>query len=343
MGTQAKFNRSISELQEHAVFWWPGFLTELESGSSVIPLLLKTQDKFLSILTLSDNDPLSVFDVIESSNFPANLFLKHLVVLSDFGGEQTQRLNKQFFSVFEMSGKKGFLEFIWRGKTYKYEFKKLPITGNLDNKRLGLDGVNINKELKMDELKRDIIMILLYGAGSTSETTANALEKCEIGNLIGMKDELEQYVKQKYLWVSRITGGAKANTLGQVAQTYIVDYLKEKLSKDYEVVRNGSIKVADDVRPFPFDVVISHKSLHVGVEITFQVTTNSTIERKAGQSKSRQELMHRAGSYIAYIIDGAGNFQRSSAISVICANSDCTVAFSDKEFDVLVEFIKSKI
>ena len=335
--------KTIAELEENAVFWWPNFLSDLEVNASIIPLLLKTQDKFLSLLTLSDKDPFSVFNVMKSSGFSANLFLKHLVVLSDFGGEQIQRLNRQFASVFENDGNKNYFEFSWREKNYRYDFKKLPISGNLDNKKLGIDGVGINKDREMDELKEDMIVILLYGANSLNEATANTLLKCEIGNLLGKKEQLEEYVKQKYIWVSRITGGAKANTLGQVAQTYIVDYLKEKLGQDYHVVRNGAIKVSDEIRPLPFDIVISRNSKNIGVEVTFQVTTNSTIERKAGQANSRLNLMHQSGNYIAYIIDGAGNFQRKSAISVICANSDCTIAYSKEEFDTLIEFIKSTI
>jgi hypothetical protein len=219
----------------------------------------------------------------------------------------------------------------------------LPISANLNNTKLGIDGKNLNAVQELNELKEDLIAILLFGANCTEESIADNLAKCEIGNLLGKKDELEKYVKEKYIWVSRITGGAQANTLGQVAQTYIVDYLKGKLGKAYEVVRNGSIKVSNSQKNIPFDVVVKKGSKSVGVEVTFQVTTNSTIERKSGQAKARQDLMHKNGNFIAYIIDGAGNFQRKSAISTICNYSDCTVAYSNAEFDVLVSFIKEVI
>jgi hypothetical protein len=93
----------------------------------------------------------------------------------------------------------------------------------------------------------------------------------------------------------------------------------------------------------PFDLVITKGSKSVGVEVSFQVTTNSTIERKAGQADERKKLMNSAGYKIAYVIDGAGNFQRSSAISTICKYSDCTVAYSDSEFDILAEFIRETL
>lgn len=90
----------------------------------------------------------------------------------------------------------------------------------------------------------------------------------------------------------------------------------------------------------PFDVVIQHGKKYIGVEVSFQVTTNSTIERKAGQAADRMQLMHNSGYFIAYILDGAGNFQRQSAISTICNYSDCTVAYSEEEFKVLTNWAK---
>jgi hypothetical protein len=289
---------------------------------------------------LADKDPNNIFELIRTSAFPANLFVKHLVVLSDFGGEQIQRLNRQFDSIFPKKEGKHYFRYMWQEKEYDYVFKKIPIRGNLDNKKLGIDGRNLNIQQELDGLKEDLIAIVLYGANCVEENIANNLSKCEIGNLLGKKDELEKYVKEKYIWVSRITGGAQANTLGQVAQTYIADYLKEKLDSSYEITRNGSVNVSTSQKSIPFDIVVKKDSKAVGIEITFQVTTNSTIERKSGQAKARQDLMRRNGNYVAYIIDGAGNFQRKSAISTICKYSDCTVAYSKEQFDVLVSFIQ---
>ena len=76
--------------------------------------------------------------------------------------------------------------------------------------------------------------------------------------------------------------------------------------------------------------------------MSFQVTTNSTIERKANEAENRYRDMHSAGHLVAYVVDGAGNFQRSSAVTKICDNSDCTVAYSDEELSVLASFISGQ-
>lgn len=96
----------------------------------------------------------------------------------------------------------------------------------LNNNKLGIDGKRIHSVENLDDLKKDIIMILLFGSSSTDSSVSEILAKCEIGSLLGKADELETYVKQKYIWVSRITAGAQSNTLGQVAQQYVIDFLK---------------------------------------------------------------------------------------------------------------------
>src|SRR5699024_6227898 len=97
-------------------------------SANVIPLLLKTQDDFLSILKLNKKSPFQVFKLIESTEFAGNLFLKHLAILSDYGGEPLQRLGRAFKDIFPKNLKEEyFMEFLWKGKSYEYVFKSLPI------------------------------------------------------------------------------------------------------------------------------------------------------------------------------------------------------------------------
>ena len=198
--------------------------------------------------------------------------------------------------------------------------------------------------MELSLLYQDMIMILLHGATSSAAHLA-ALEKCEIGMLLGDEIAIDKYVREKYLHVSRITTGASANSLGQIAQTFVADTLREFLPKDYKVIRNGSISLVkyNKTGGMPFDVVVEKDGKKVGVEVCFQVTTNSVIERKSGQAQSRLKLMRDNKFFIAYVIDGAGNFQRSSAVSTICSFSDCTVAYSKDEIKVLANFIKEKL
>ncbi len=91
-----KYNRNITELQTKAAMWWPEELKAKNALANIIPLLLKTQDDFLHLIILSKNDPFQLFDLIKAAKYPSNLFLKHLVVLSDYGGEPIQRLGRAY-------------------------------------------------------------------------------------------------------------------------------------------------------------------------------------------------------------------------------------------------------
>ena len=340
-----KYNRTIEELEANAEKWWPKALEAEVSAASVIPKLVATQELFISALKLSGKSPTQIFAVLAASQLPANLFLKHLVVLADYGGEMLKRLGREFSDVFPFDKKIGkhYMSYIWMGRAHRYDFQQLPIKA-LDNKKLKIDGAAIAQDIAPGALYQDMIMILMYG--STSEAAHLAgLEKCEIGVLLGDEAAIEKYVRERYIHVSRITMGASANSLGQIAQDYVVKILRAKLPKSFSVVRNGKIKLVqyDKKGGMPFDVVIEHGKKKVGVEVTFQVTTNSVIERKAGQAESRQTAMHHDGYSIAYVIDGAGNFQRTSAVSTICHFSDCTVAYSKKEIAVLAQFIQEKL
>jgi hypothetical protein len=340
----ANYNRNITELRAKAAMWWPEELKAKNALTNVLPLLLKTQEDFLRLIILSKNGPFQLFELIKVAKFPSNLFLKHLAVLADYGGEPIQRLGRSFKDIFPKSkGENGkyYFDFIWKGKTYKYKFIALPVIG-LNSKRLFIDGEGLKKEKELDDLTRDMIALLLFA--STSDYAEHAgLTSCEIGTMLGNEDELIKFVKQRYIIVSKQTSGATTNSLGQLAQTEIVNFLTKELGDNYKIIRNGYITIAgyDKKGGMPFDLVVEKGKKKVGVEVSFQVTTNSTIERKAGQAADRQELVHKSGHKIAYVLDGAGNFQRSSAISTICNHSDCTVAYTLAEFEVLSDWIKS--
>jgi len=336
------FRRTLEELETKAVKWWPKELEAEVAAQSAVQLLLATQEKFLSILKLSGKSTEQIFAVLEASELSANLFLKHLVTLADYGGEAIQRLGREFTVVFPLDtgNNQHYFEYFHNGKRHKYTFESLPIRGS-GNSKLQLDGVAISKPMALTPMYRDMIMILLYAATSEQSHLA-ALEKCELGMLLGDDVALDKYVREKYIHVSRITTGANTNTLGQIAQRYVADILKRQLPDGYDIASNGKILLQgyEKTGGMPFDVVVGRNDKCVGVEVSFQVTTNSVIERKSGQADSRQQLMHRNGHQIAYVLDGAGNFQRSSAVGTICQFSDCTVAYSEAEIGVLATFIQ---
>jgi hypothetical protein len=340
-----KFKKTLEDLEKVAIKWWPKDLEAQVAKTSVIPILLQSQEQFIAVLKLSGDRPEQVFEVLSSSNLAPNLFLKHLVVLADYGGEPMKRLGAEFSEIFPLDQKTGkrTLTFPFAGKPYAYEFKAFPIR-SISNTRLKIDGDSISTHAPSDAIFKDMAMILLYG-GATNASHLAGLEKCDLGGLLGKPEEIEKYVKQKYIQVSRITTGASANSLGQIAQIYVAEYLRSKLASDYRVQSNGRVKLKtyDSENGMPFDVVVSRGKKIVGIEVSFQVTSNSVIERKAALAEDRLKQMAHEGHYIAYVLDGAGNFSRSSALTTLCQSSDCTVAYSDEELNTLVDFIQGRL
>lgn len=332
--------RSYDDLKQNAVIFWPSELADKEQASSIIPMLLATQDKFISLLHVADSSP-GCWNAIlaKTSHFPPNLFLKHLMVLADLGGEKLKRFNTELPAVFA----NGSMHYMWNAQQHTYTFQTFD-TARWDNKSLRVDGRGLLEAAPMSPAIEDIATLLLFGGAATDAGVPQViLERCTIGQLLGRKQELDTFVRQRYIWVSRITGGATANTMGYLAQNYVRECL-QALLPDWDFSKNTIPGISQNAgrTDISFDLVTeSPRHKFCAVEVSFQVTTNSTIERKAGQAQARQRLLHKGGHYIAYVIDGAGNFERRSALSTICQYSDYTISFRDQEIKNLASFFKS--
>ena len=111
--------KTIVQLEQTACKYWPQEILASVARINPIPLLVKTQDNFLSILKCADATPTAWRDVLKvNSTLTTNIFLKHLSVLSDIGGERLQRFARDFALIFSA----GYFDFEWNGRTYQYVF-----------------------------------------------------------------------------------------------------------------------------------------------------------------------------------------------------------------------------
>jgi hypothetical protein len=334
-------HRDIDDLEAHACKLWPATLAERERKTSILPRLLESQEKFIGLLHVADASPVAWKKVLrQTKDLPANLFLKHLIVLCDLGGEKLQRYRKDIRKYFP----KGEMRFRWKDTEDVYIFQSMTSTKAWTNAVLRVGGFGLAVASNLSAAMEDVAMLLIHGGSSPdSNVPDEILAKCVIGSLIGQKRELDSFVRQRYIHVSRITGGATANRMGHLCQAYVRERLQSALPT-WNFTRSTIPGISHNAghTDMSFDVVArSPSGKCCAIEISFQVTTNSTIERKAGQAKARQELLHRKGHRIAYVIDGAGNFVRRSALSTILRCSDRTVAFTDEELDDLAKFLRT--
>ncbi len=338
--------RTVDELKKTALIYWPAEIAEKEKNASAIPLLLETQESFISILNFADATYDAWIKALElNKELYPNLFLKHLSVISDVGGESLKRYATELPSLF----KKTPLTFEYNGELHKIEMSSLSSGKKWSNESLGLDGKSIFERKNLDVAIRDVSFLLLFGSLATEpDLPLDITEKCVLGGMLGKKEELKKYIRQRYIWVSRQTGGAKANSLGYLIQDYLLGILKSELkgwnfSKKSidgvnERTKQGKLRLAK------FDIVAKSPSgLCWAIESSFQFTTNSTIERKAGQAPSRKKILNKRGHRIAYAIDGAGNFERGAMLQSIIEASDCTVNFSKPDILRLAQTMKNSI
>jgi hypothetical protein len=255
------YRRTPTELKKHATLFWPrdvdekltafrflidndndpnlfntesGVLVHVssdlaakEQSASIIPKLIATQDKFISVLHISDSSPDAWKGALAATNeLYANLFLKHLMVLADIGGEPMQRIKSGFKAIYPH----GTMKYSWKGRNYEYRFRGIPTTARLTNRTLHVDGKHFHKKYEFEPVMEDVVMLLLHGAASQGASVPDIVrERCVIGALMGERTELEKFVKQRYIWVNRITGGTTSNAMGQIAQDYVRDTLSERL------------------------------------------------------------------------------------------------------------------
>ncbi len=334
------FKRTLEQLRTKATLFWPDELRDQVAAVSILPLLLKTQNKFLSVLELSDAGPDSWKRLVETSDaMRANLFLKHLMVLSDMGRESLSKLIPldRFFP-------DGAMHYVWGEKTFYYRFQKYARKEPFTSKKLCLESAQLVQSHSLTPYIEDIAMLLLHGASALNDTLpAGEKERCLIGSLMDDSERLKSFVSENYLRVSTQIRGERSNALGQLAQKYVISNLKIELP-DW-TIRSGHIPGVshnDGDTETSFDIVAkSPGGAYFAIEVAFQVTTNSVIERKAGQAQARADLLHKAGHRICYVLDGAGNLNfRPSAVRVLMQFSDCTVALSRPEIAFLADYLR---
>jgi len=191
------------DLYASAVLLWPRTLAERNPSLSTIPLLLETQERFTSLLDIADSSPDAWKIALEASSImTANLFLKHLMVLTDVSSGLLQRLMPSLRSAFTDST----MTYVWSGATHRYVLKSVLSTTRLTNRVLAVDGRGLMHAHVLTDLIEDVAMLLLHGgACKDAGVPAHLQARCVVGQLIGKPRDLTTFMKQRYILMSRVT------------------------------------------------------------------------------------------------------------------------------------------
>lgn len=343
-GVRVRDQTELREFLSRAVLHWTPEIRSKMAAVSTLPILLDTQDKFIAVLKLAAKTPTawsSILEEAEGLNGP--IFLKHLMVLSDMGGEALNKIvpiSKYFPD--------GIMKFIWRNNECEYKFKCLHEARSATNSSLKVCEKHIvDYSLRLTDLSFDVAMLLMFGSSATNGSLPEEVsEKCLIGSLIGQPAQLEEFCKQNYIRVSRQVQGAAANKLGALVQSHVRDELR-KFLPDWSIERDQSLPQVthkEGGNGTNFDVrAVAPNGIYFGIEVSFQVTTNSTIERKAREAANVYSAAHAHNHRVCYVIDGAGNINvRRQAVQTIYAYSDCTVTFHPDELQRLADYMRNE-
>lgn len=338
------YNRNLEQLTAHASLHWTEELNVAASKETLLFDLIETQDSFISILKVASKDPYSWLKILnETENLTLPLFTKHLMIMCDLGGETLNKIlpiSKYFPS--------NSIEFIWNDTQHSHQFEKIHEVKSLTNDSLKVTKKTINSTPKTD-LLIDLCMILFFGSSSTNSFLPDEFAtKTSISRLLGSNVKVDEFVKENYIRVSTQIRGAQANALGHFAQNFVVEELVSNLPDDWTIQPESSLTgvqhIAEGTDESNFDITVkSPNNIEFGIEVSFQVTTNSVIERKARDSAAIMQRVNKLGHYICYVLDGAGNINvRKKAVETICTHSNCTVALSKSEIKVLSDFLIEK-
>lgn len=331
---------SLTELESTAVKWWPDELAREVADASPDLLLRQTHEVFIKELSgLSPNLP-ELRNTLKDIHMPMNLFLKHLLVLADFGGEKIKRVFRDRVNLFVHDPKtqKSFFEAEHRGIVSEIEVSALMSAGSIGNAILGIDGPQLAEKLAPTVLMVDVAMIALVGALATDPVISETLAGCELAKFVQDESGLSQFLKTRYLTVSRIVQGANSNSLGQAVQSLVGQKLAEYLGADFKLKKPSTIVL--NGRPITSDLLIEGPTGIVAIEVAFQVTTNSVIERKGNEASQRRSELNSAGIASCYVLDGIGIFERQSALEKILRESDFSVNLSESSLRTLAVFVR---
>lgn len=328
--------RSLEQLQESGLLRWPEALLDSAKSAGILDLLLGSHESFLAVCAGQAFDHNAWPEGLNiQKEIAPGLFLKHLMALTDIGGEALNKLTplNQFFPT-------GAIDFELDGDIQgSYQFKAIQNSTTLHNSALGVSSSQLLTEMRpLGPKGLDVVMLLMFGGlDPRSKLTPELKSIFSIGKFIGNKDLIESYVKSAYLRVSRQTGGATANALGARVQSYVAHELKQRLPTWN--VREGAVVpgIQHGTTPTTFDVLAeSPLGQKVCIEVSFQVTTNSVIERKARESAGIYESCQHVDALLVYVVDGAGNLNvRTKAVQQLIDNSDLVVTISPGDLDLL--------
>jgi hypothetical protein len=330
---------SIDELRDRALLWWPDEIRKEVATASFKDAMLVTFPIFQQTLKeCTDLGSLiqKVKELNEEDKLPANLFLRHCMLFTDLGWEAVKKwYGEETYSEMFPDGK---------FKVGEIEFEMPKATNSKVRTKSKDIQESYSYELSSDQLEQIIACIKLLFMGSHS--SLSQLERCNLSNYFDDEDG-ELFVADatmKYISVSKQTSGAEAAGSGDILEKNIaIEPINAYLSENFPELEYVSKTSHEFVAGHPLVsdqwFVNEENYRAVALEVSFQETTNSVIERKRKDAENRKNLFPD-NCKSAFVIDGVGSIEhRQNAVREILSNADIVVTAHADEISRLAEYI----
>jgi hypothetical protein len=320
-------------LQDTGYWFWTKEISSAASENGMDTQLKRTKTAFVDILRTSNRQNLVQNLLSPREPLTSSLVATHAMLATNASAEILDRAKDYiaFHKITELHVRDGV-----RASTYR--LKKL---GASFKKKLG------NKEIRGADpgLREDILFLLSFGSELEEFEEFVSFAKLKLARICGNEGAIRTHFEDLYIDASRQLAGLASASSGGPPQRIVAD----KLSKYFKNNANVSRVTSSRIRLSPtdnrqFDLVYevrrrSRSTTYFAIEVAFQETTNSVIERKSRQAKDLRPVFDRLGYYLCYVIDGAGYFARKKALTDIINYSHRCVGFKNEELDSLCEFI----
>lgn len=326
----------IRRIQENGFWFWSETVAPTKALDPEVDLLRKTREQFQTILANSNHNTLLNNILNAEPPLKPAVALKHAMIASDVGAELLDRA-KDFIAFHKI---KALTVSLARERPKLHPLKTL---GSTFTRRLG------NKEIVRanPDLLADLALLVLLGSQINELKRFPSFKRCCLGEICGNPDSLKGYFAQLYLEVSRQIAGKQTAKSGGPPQ----DLVKRHIEKRF--VKSGRVRLRPDRRvpnftggrKRQFDLVVEittpkDVTVYAAIEVAFQETTNSVIERKAREAVTVFRSLKSEGNFLCYVVDGAGYFARPKALADIIENSHRRFTFRESELDALCDFIQ---
>jgi len=325
----------IRRIKENGFWFWSETVAPYKDTDPEIKLLRETREQFQDILAKANRENLIANMLNPSAPLTPAVALKHAMIASDVGAELLDRA-KDFIIFYKITR----LTVARPGEPLiRYALKALGnFKGRLSNKEIAKANL---------DLLSDLGMLVFFGSQLNEFKNFPSFKRCLLGKLCGNSDALTKYFAGLYVEVSRQIMGKQTAKSGEAPQDLVRRHLERRFSRSKKVRLRPDRRIPN----FPggkerqFDLVVEittpkGETVYTAVEVAFQETTNSVIERKAREAVTVFRHLKAEGNFLCYVVDGAGYFARLKALADITENSHRRFTFKKSELDALCDFLQ---